>query len=178
MRGVSMAPSQPSKPVNRTNCGTPPMKQALTAMPLTMEAWMTPEALAVYLRDRYHLAPDLVQSVIVKYLEAPKPIRHPKSWGYRVAMNLYLSAVREVQGHETQLLEDDRSGSGVMVDPTPSPLRVAMAREQLDAYAANPTVTARAKGRGKPGINKVGQPLTRPDKWGFREDYNVLRRDR
>ena len=133
---------------------------------------MTPEALSVYLLTRCHFDPDTVQDVIVKFMESPTLIQHPKSWGYRVAKNLQMSRFRSVQGHESPLLDD------VIVDLSPDPLQVAVARERLDAYAANPTVTPRAKGRGKPGLNRAGQPLTRPEKWGFKEDYRVLKEAR
>lgn len=134
---------------------------------------MTPEALSVYLLTRCHFDPDTVQDVIVKFMESPTLIQHPKSWGYQVAKNLQMNRFRSVQGHESPLLDD------VIVDPSPDPLQVAAARERLDAYAANPTVTQQARGRGNPGVSRLGKPLTRAkDKWGFREDYNVLRRAR
>ena len=131
---------------------------------------MTPEELSAYLTSRCHFDIDTVQDVMVKYLEAEsESIRHPKSWGYRVARNLQAEHYRQ-KGNDTLPLVDN-----LLVDPTPTPERVAQAREELDRYAANPTVTSRAKGRGKPGLNREGQPLTRPEKWGFREDYQVLK---
>ena len=129
---------------------------------------MTPEELSTYLTSRCHFDRDTVQDVMVKYLEA-KTIRHPKSWSYRVARNLQAEQYRH-KGNDNLPLVDN-----LLTDPTPSPERVAQSREALDRYAANPTVTSRAKGRGKPGINRKGQPLTRPKKWGFREDYRVLK---
>ena len=134
---------------------------------------MTPEALSIYLLTRCHFGPDTVQDVIVKYLEAvPGTIHHPKSWGYRVAWNLQAEQFRH-KGNDTLPLVDN-----LLTDPTPNPERVAQAREELDLYAANPTVTPRAKGRGQPGLNRNGQPLTRPKEWGFREDYQVLKEAR
>ena len=134
---------------------------------------MTPEELSVYLTSRCHFDHDTVQDVMVKYLEAgPETIRHPKSWGYQVARNLQAEQYRQ-KGNDNLPLVDN-----LLTDPTPSPERVAQAREELDRYAANPTVTPRAKGKGKPGLNRSGQPLTRPKKWGFREDYRVLKEAR
>ena len=134
---------------------------------------MTPEDLSSYLSVRCHFDSDTVQDVMVKYLEAgPSKIRHPKSWGYRVAQNLQAEQFRH---NATISLV---YGYNLLADPTPNPERVAQAREALDRYAANPTVTPRAKGRGKPGLNRTGQPLTRPEKWGFRKDYRVLKEAR
>ena len=134
---------------------------------------MTPEELSVYLTSRCHFDMDTVQDVMVKYLEAgPESIQHPKSWGYKVARNLLAEQYRQT-GNATLPLVDN-----LLVDPTPNPERVAQGRQALDHYAANPTVTRRAKGRGQPGLNREGQPLTRPEKWGFREDYRVLKEAR
>ena len=136
-------------------------------------ARFTPEELSTYLTTRCHFDPDTVQDVIVKYLEAgPETIRHPKSWGYRGARNLQAEQYRH-KGNDTLPLVDN-----LLTDPAPSPERVTQAREELDRYAANPTVTTRAKGRGKPGLNRTGQPLTRPKKWGFKKDYQVLKEAR
>ena len=129
---------------------------------------MTPEELSTYLTSRCHFDRDTVQDVMVKYLEA-KTIRHPKSWGYQVARNLQAELYRQ-KGNDFLPLVDN-----LLIDPAPTPERVAQAREELDRYAANPTVTRRAKGRGQPGLNREGQPLTRPEKWGFRKDYQVLK---
>lgn len=133
---------------------------------------MTPEDLSIYLLTRCHFDPDTVQDTIVKYLESPVPIRHPKSWGYRVTRNLQAEQYRH-KGNDNLPLVDN-----LLTDPTPNPERVAQAREELDQYAADPTVTPKAKGRGKPGLNRTGQPLTRPEKWGFKEDYQVLKEAR
>lgn len=138
-----------------------------------MNQAMTSGELSTYLTARCHFDHDTVQDVMVKYLEArPETIRHPKSWGYRVARNLQAEQFRHKE-HDSLPLVDN-----LLTDPTPSPERVAQAREELDRYAANPTVTPRAKGKGKPGLNRSGQPLTRPKKWGFREDYRVLKEAR
>ena len=136
---------------------------------------MTPEELHTYLLQRCHFDPDTVQDAIVRYLEAPpESIQHPKSWGYRVARNLQAERFRHT-GNENDTLP---LVDNLLADPMPTPERVAQAREELDRYAANPTVTRRAKGRGNPGVTRVGKPLVRPDLWGFREDYNALRRER
>ena len=134
---------------------------------------MTPEDLSTYLSARCHFSSDTVQDVLVRYLEAgPSKIQHPKAWGYKVARNLQAEQFRH-KGNDTLPLVDN-----LLTAPTPNPERVAQAREELDRYAANPTVTQRAKGRGKPGVNRKGQPLTRPEKWGFKEDYQVLKEAR
>ena len=134
---------------------------------------MTPEELSTYLTSRCHFDIDTVQDVMVKYLEAgSETIQHPKSWGYRVARNLQAEQFRH-KGNDNLPLVDN-----LLTDPAPSPERVAQAREELDRYAAHPTVTPRAKGKGQPGVNRNGQPLTRPKKWGFREDYRVLKEAR
>ena len=130
---------------------------------------MTPEDLSIYLLSRCHFDQDTVQDVIVKYLEVGSAtIRYPKSWGYRVARNQQTARFRHQGGEDLPLMEN------LLIDPSPNPEQVAQARESLDRYAAAPTVT-RKPHRGK---WRIGQPLTRPKKWGFREDYLMLKRSR
>lgn len=87
---------------------------------------MTPEALRAYLITR-HVDEDIAQDVLVAYLAARRPIRFPKSWGYRVALNRLIDRVRHTN-HEDVL----------PVLPVPplcsheaSPLRQAEARQEL-----------------------------------------------
>ena len=89
-----------------------------------------------------------------------------------MARNLLAEQYRQTGNDNLPLVDN------LLTDPAPTPERVAQAREELDRYAANPTVTQRAKGSGKPGVYRKGQPLTRPEKWGFREDYQVLKEAR
>src|SRR3990167_9926753 len=130
---------------------------------------MTPEELHDYLSQRCHFDPDTVQDVVVKYLEVGlDTIRHPKSWGYRVARNRQVEQFSQKGGEVLPPVDN------LIPDPGANPEQVAQAREELDRYAAAPTVT-RKPHRGQ---SRVGQPLTRPEKWGFREDYQVLKEAR
>ena len=99
---------------------------------------MTAEALSAHLYS-VGVPDDLVQEVMVRFLKAQKPIRHPKSWAYKCVQRLKIDASRLPP---TEAIPQGQADSGA------DPARILEARTRL-AYALtdeNPILTLRALG--------------------------------
>ena len=128
---------------------------------------MTPEALRDYLVGR-GFTEDVAQDVIVSYLTTKSKVRDPHAWGVKAALHLTMRYAKGPTPSEAQAdhLQAPLPTQG-LVGHEPSPLRVAMARQEL----------ARIFAQRKPKLGHNRHPI-----WGYRargyegcwEDYQAL----